>query len=323
MQTLLAYLAEQEVTAVWPEARQWQQWHLQRIGGGANNVLYRATSAEADWAVKFTIRDSRRRAWREFNALRALQAAGLPLAPQPLWLDEASYPLPVVVQTWVEGAVTAVPPQTPQEWESLLRHYVTLHKAMPENVAIPLQAATVNFVSAAAAHRFLQQGLACIPPAFRPNSLLIVMDLADRFAAVQPELPPITLSLCRTDPNILNFVRQGDAWLSVDWENSGWGDPCFEIADLLAHPCYLDIDAATRQWIMAWYAEAVGEETAVARIATYYPLMLAWWVVRLTRMLYEIPRGLDQRLVTRPSDWQAQTQAKYERYVALATAALQ
>ena len=39
-------------------AADWQDWRITPIGGGANNRLYRATSDQADLAIKFTIRDA-------------------------------------------------------------------------------------------------------------------------------------------------------------------------------------------------------------------------------------------------------------------------
>ena len=51
--------------------------------------------------------------------------------------------------------------------------------------------------------------------------------------------------------------------------------------------------------------------------------MTVWWVVRMARYLYEMPRGRDARLVEWSDDWLAEMQVKYERYVALAKALLE
>lgn len=66
MRDLLTYLAGTPVDG------RWCQWQIQRLGGSANNILYRATSSDSDLAVKFTIRDARSRARREYNALLGL-----------------------------------------------------------------------------------------------------------------------------------------------------------------------------------------------------------------------------------------------------------
>lgn len=71
-----------------PQAPQrWREWSISPISGGANNLLYRATDASADYAVKFTVRDDRNRAMREYAALTALQQAGLQLAPHAILVD--------------------------------------------------------------------------------------------------------------------------------------------------------------------------------------------------------------------------------------------
>ncbi|HEV2124278.1 MAG TPA: hypothetical protein VGW38_16090, partial [Chloroflexota bacterium] len=73
----------------------WDHWRITPMNGGANNLVYRARShayedgrgkGSADLAVKFTIRDNRDRAGREYGALQVLQAAGLTIAPRPVFL---------------------------------------------------------------------------------------------------------------------------------------------------------------------------------------------------------------------------------------------
>lgn len=43
---------------------------------------------------------------------------------------------------------------------------------------------------------------------------------------------------------------------------------------------------------------------------------------RFARLLYEVPRGLDERLVTRPAGWEATAPRQYQRYLARADAAI-
>src|SRR6185295_4315285 len=119
-----------------------------------------------------------------------------------------------------------------------------------------------------------------------------------------------------------NMIRRPGDWASVDWENSGWGDPAFELADAMAHPAYAGVSGARWEWAIDVYCRLVGDPAAATRIATYYPLMLAWWAARLARMLYEVPRGLDRRLVERPHGWEEEMRGKYKHYLELAGAAL-
>jgi hypothetical protein len=68
----------------------WHDWRITRIDGGWCNLLYRVTGPLGDLAVKFTIRDNRDRAGREYGALLALHRAGSSIAPQPILLDRNS-----------------------------------------------------------------------------------------------------------------------------------------------------------------------------------------------------------------------------------------
>lgn len=294
----------------------WRDWRIQRLTGGWNNLLYRATNDADDVAIKFTIRDERDRAGREYDALRALEALGLDIAPKPVRLERERYTQPVVVQTWLHGAVSAQPPQIDDEWQRLLEHYATIHSITPAHVSIPLRSCILGMRSAHDGIKHIQHQVELIPSDVRPREMQTLMRQVAQRAWVAWHEPQLTL--CRTDPNPSNLIRRAGAWASVDWENSGWGDPAFEVADLLAHPAFLDVPVARREWFIAAYAERHHEETIRTRMHVYYDLMLVWWVARFARSLYEVPRGGDPRLVERPANWLEQIRAVYERYVQLA-----
>ncbi|WP_420640620.1 phosphotransferase [Candidatus Leptofilum sp.] len=313
MRALLDYLT------TWPEDGRYQSHTIQKIGGGANNILYKVCSDEGNFAVKFTLRDGRRRAWREFQTLKAVQSHGLAIAPKPILLDETSYPQPVVVQSWLDGEVTAVPPQTDADWQKLIQHYVSLSQITPQDTAVDLETAVINFNGVKNGVTQIQQQCAKVPASHQPAALKELVRWAKR---LPDSLPLAPLALCRVDANTLNFVRRAGAWASVDWENSGWGDPAFEVADLITHPAYLDVPVARWEWVAELYGVLCGEETAVTRIHTYTTLMLIWWVTRLARTLYEIPRGLDERLVPRDPNWQQQAEQKLAIYAQRAFAAI-
>jgi hypothetical protein len=333
MKPLLTYLANT------PADGRFRQWRVMRIGGSANNILYRATSGEADLAVKFTIRDARRRARREYHALIALREVGLDVAPRPILLDETSYAQPVVVQSWLGGRVTADPPQADDEWRQLIAHYATLASITPDKVTAPIETAVINFANAAEGHTYIQKLLSALPANHQPpilphliQKLLLTRSPGTRSPAHRrPQVAfthttadrPLPQALCRVDANTLNFLRRPGRWASVDWENSGWGDPAFEIVDMMCHPQYHTVSAARWAWVMALYGEMVADETAVARIQALIPFMLVWWVARLALMLYQVPRGGDQRLIQRDPDWQADIQMKLNRYIDLAQSALE
>jgi hypothetical protein len=58
----------------------WNEWCVRPVASG-NNRLYRVTHGAGDWAAKFTIRDERERARREFSARRLGLALSLPKTP--------------------------------------------------------------------------------------------------------------------------------------------------------------------------------------------------------------------------------------------------
>jgi aminoglycoside phosphotransferase (APT) family kinase protein len=291
----------------------WREWSITPISGGANNLLYRATSPSDDLAIKFTVRDDRDRAGREFAALSALHRAGLHIAPQAVWLDQHRYRQPVVVQTWLEGEVLTKPPQSATDWESLLQHYCALHTLTPMRAGPSLAEASLNVASGALGKTLVHQQVQRLPSTAQPPSLQALLRRLDAWTS--PAWPTSPRALCRVDGNWRNFIRQGKGLASVDWENSGWGDPAFEIADLMTHPAYADIADAPWDWLSTVYGERVGDQTATLRIQTYYTIMRVWWVVRWARYLYEVPRGLDARLVARPPTWQSETERRYEQYV--------
>lgn len=209
--------------------------------------------------------------------------------------------------------------------------------------------ATTNCASGAAGKLMVAQNLEKLPPEARPGLLL---NLLARFEMwTPPEWDPAPISLCHVDPNWRNLIRRlspdpgathleqgkiqalnfeagfrdtskcvAPGLASVDWENSGWGDPAFEIADLMTHPAYESVLPARWEWVIEQYADqrarTAQDTNAALRIHTYYTVMLMWWVIRWARYLYEIPRGLDERLVPRPANWQEETERKAERFLA-------
>jgi hypothetical protein len=156
-----------------------------------------------------------------------------------------------------------------------------------------------------------------IPPSEQPAALRAL--LPQFYTLPDPRWPEARRALCRVDANSRNFIRRPDVWMSVDWENSGWGDPAFEIAELITHPAYRDVPAARWDWVAHGYSQLSDDRSAATRIEVYRATMLVWWVVRLARTLYEVPRGLDRRLVERPAAWQAETTRLYQHYLDLAS----
>ncbi|MAS35889.1 MAG: hypothetical protein CL610_17910 [Anaerolineaceae bacterium] len=310
LQPLLQHLAQHKPVT----AEAWQGWQIEPVHGGSNGLVYHISGSDESFAVKFTLRDSRNRAMREYQALCALADARLDIAPKPILLDTDHYEQDVVVQTWLAGDVIQAPPNNDDDWHRLIVHLAAIHSLTPPKTQVELDRAILNAPSAADSIALARWQASQLPePPVELQQLFRQLEQAN-----WPEWSAPAPALCRTDPNILNFIRRSPNWASVDWENSGWGDPAFEIADLMIHPAYMDVDADRWEWVIATYCQHTNDADAEQRIRTYYPILAVWWVARLARYLYEIPNGLDQRLIERPADWQQSTQMKFEHYVRLA-----
>ena len=303
----------------WRDHGRWRDWQIVRITGGRNNLLYRAAGPAGDLAIKFTVRDGRDRAGREYGALTALRQAGLSIAPEPILLDRTRYEQPVVVQSWLDGVVRETPPATDDEWEKLAQHLASVHTVRPDKIRKRLPWATIHASTAEEGRWRVREQAARIPERARPASLRAVLR---RFETSQcPEWPRPPVALCRLDNNVTNYVRRAGPWASVDWEYSGWGDPAFDVANMMTHVAYMDTPTPQWTWVRDTYCGLVEDDTASLRIQTYCEILLVWWVARLARYLYELPRGRDQRLADWPAGWQADIEAKYDHYLGLAEAA--
>lgn len=157
------------------------------------------------------------------------------------------------------------------------------------------------------------QQMVRIPQNEQPNELQTLFQQLQNSNFPTWTVPTVTL--CRVDCNMLNFVRRPEQWFSVDWENSGWGDPAFEIADLATHVANKEVPETDWQSLIDAYCQLVKDPQCKLRIRCYRKILRVWYIVRLYRYLYEMPRGLDQRLATLPAEWQADIQAKYEHYL--------
>jgi aminoglycoside phosphotransferase (APT) family kinase protein len=294
----------------------WCGWRIAPVTGGANNLLYRATRQPDDYAVKFTLRDERDRAGREYAALSALQQAGLRIAPEPIWLDRTQYTQQVVVQSWLDGQVLAGPPQNDAEWAAFLEHYCAIHSVTPERTAVALTTGVLNVASGEAGKALVREHAARLPVEAQPGPL---RDLLARFDDwLPPGWPSPPRTLVRVDGNWRNFLRGAEGLTSVDWEYSGWGDPAFEHSELALHPAYEGVPGWRWDQFAAAYDQRRGDPTLALRIQTYTTILLVWWVVRWARYLHEVPLGLDTRLVGRPAGWLTGVKRQYDRYLAQA-----
>ncbi len=317
--TLLQSLCEQPPH----KARLYGEWLISPVAGGANNRLLRASGPQGDYALKFMRNDARNRAGREYAALCAIWECrnrhAAPLAAEPVLLMR-DLPYPLVIQRWLIGKVLQTPPRHDADWLMLLEHYAAIHCIKPEHTSMQLPASALNFSSVAHGKQVVHEHVALLPASEQSPNLLSLVARLDAWHA--PEWPAPAPALCRTDANFRNIIRRPGGWASVDWENSGWGDPAFEMADLITHVAYLEVAQARWEWVRDTYAQLAGDANTCQRINGYVVILLVWWVVRMARYRYEMPRGLDTRLVALAEDWEVEMIAKQQHYIGAADIAL-
>jgi aminoglycoside phosphotransferase (APT) family kinase protein len=224
------------------------------------------------------MRDDRDRAGREYAALTAIARAIATFAPGAVWLEQQRYRQPVVVQTWGDGTSLTAPPAADDEWEKLLELYCSIHRVTPITTPVMLAEATLNVASGEAGQALIQQQPARILVHARSRTLRPLVEWVEQWSP--PTWPRAPRALCRVDSNWRNFICLPERWVAVDWENSGWGDPAFEGADLMTHPAYADVQHAPWERLITAYAQRMQDASAPQRIATYTTVMLVWWVVR-------------------------------------------
>lgn len=99
---------------------------------------------------------------------------------------------------------------------------------------------------------------------------------------------PAPVALIHCDSNPHNVIEHQGIMQLVNWENAGWADPAFDIADLCAQPNYgVLLPDDHHKWIQAEHSRLLDDPTLPERAQVYQKLLLVWWVVRLIGYLTE------------------------------------
>jgi aminoglycoside phosphotransferase (APT) family kinase protein len=303
---------------------------VHRVTGGFNNALYRVEADGQNYTCKLCVADERRRAAREYGALRLMHAAGLDIAPQPLWLDDSCtiVPFPVVAYFWLPGGPLS-PSPTAQQLASLLDSFQRLHNLQPgnfEDYDIPdAWAHWFDFELYLAELRDFLAKYGSWLAATDPHG----QDLRDRLArlvdgcaefvttaAVNPGRESVPLRLCRADNNLANTVWSGDGRLRwVDWEYSGWGDPALELAALRWHGSLAELSEAQHAWLRDNYRRPAGDYGFEERLAVWDRLRATRWPFLILRWLWSEHHGSDRVRLTRPAADPAELRTRLVRFI--------
>lgn len=217
-------------------------------------------------------------------------------------MDRGSYARAVVVRTWLPGRRIEPIPEDGASWGAILSHLLAVHSVVPEGTSTPVPPAAPTMRSA-------EDGLALLEEHLRrelPDPGDAPPDLGDLLRAVMqasyPSWPEPPTVLCRGDCNRYNFLllrgrSAGVCCVSFDLEYGGWGDPAYEVADLISAPTFFGTPAGRKDWLIREYARRTRDDAFALRARTYHCLMSAYWAIRFARFLKEARQQEPERPV--------------------------
>lgn len=271
-------------------------WHLTRAPKGMNGIVYHAQHADGyDLAIKISKRDTRDRAGREYAATKALRESGHDICPRPLHLEREPAHLPgdVVISGWLPGHVLDRLPTSQDRagWQAILDGMSQSHSLTPEASPIPLQKAVMDVREPQDVLCYIDGWLERLP---RGKVGTLHHDqlkrLVERVHAITLprwiEPAPVGLIQCDVNPN--NILLHNGKIRLIDWENSGWADPAFDLADLFAKPDVGNqITESHRAWLRAELGKLLHDSSLPERSVIYERLLLVWWTLRISGYLVE------------------------------------
>jgi Ser/Thr protein kinase RdoA (MazF antagonist) len=310
-----------------------------RVAGGFNNAVYAVEVDGERYACKLCVADERRRAWREYAALRLLHAQKLDIAPRPcpcragqgsLWLDESctTVPFPVVIYRWVSGTPVGSQPSV-QQLTALLETFHHMHSLRRDDFEdagildawfhwfdlapylVELEGFLARYGSWLAANDPEGQGL-------RDRLARLVDTCVEALTRSDVELgrEEIPLLLCRVDPNLANAIWGEEGRLRwVDWEFSGWGDPALDLAELRWHAALAALDETDHAWLRENYQRPADDLGFGERLAAWDRLLATRWPFMILRLLWTVYNGPDRLRLTEPAVAPTRLRARLVRFI--------
>ena len=284
------------------ESSQKNGWNIRPIPTGTNGLVFQAVSEnleQADLAVKISKQDNlRKRSEREYAATFALWKRGLDVCPYPIYLDQEPENLPgsVVISQWLSGNPLQNAPseENTQQWRQILETLVQVHLFTRRDSMVTLRNAIFPIRHPIHLIEILQQRLQQLPEG--KSGELTYTHIENVVHKVISNVPEYWqkqaisgLILCDTNPN--NMIDDTDKIRFVDWENSGWADPAFDIGDMLAQPAYFALSNSHREWIRETYAVLIADTFAIGRIQIYEQLMNVFWLIVMSTRLVKPPQN--------------------------------
>ena len=251
---------------------------LIRLSGGMSHAVFAPTDKPA-LVVKVFTTGAGDEATREWEGLEAL--AGTGLAPTPVQF-EPSDPA-VVVMTLVTGRALPARALDESHAAAIGRAHRRIHQAEPDTHRPPshnrVRAALAMLRSNAMAD--LKSESSTVAAAWREAGDWI------RTADIERSLSSPRLCFCRGDPNLKNYLWTDGGVVLVDFENSGYNDPAFELADFAEHA---NNHALTEDFLSTLAAASGLTESDVNQVRDARRLMTCFWLALITtRHLTNLP----------------------------------
>ena len=257
-------------------------WALEDIARGHNGIVFRACSSSDDLAAKVSQVDERGRAAREGAALELLKGIGVAPRLAGLVHEPEDIRVDVLLTGWCNGKpIDEAPPPGAAAWDTIAQAYARVHSTEP--VGAKPTVLGVDPLQVVDDMRRRAERLDSSPAE--------LIAAAERVARAVSAPAPRSLVHCDASPR--NFLVDGRGVTIVDWENSGWGDPCFDVANIVVTPQLAEYGLSEWDGLFAEHAELLGDCLLAERTRAHARVMSAWWVVRLRQELAAPPARLE------------------------------
>jgi len=286
-----------------------QPFVLEKLDSGTNHQVFKYKHSNDEYLLKMASQNKSIRLAKELLALIFMDTQDEKLAPKPIAFFREKDNLSVLIAEWIQGKVYQEPPQQDSEWVQIVEHYFRIHSNSPSFHNIYVQSAYQNPCSKQKSKKFIESQIGKVPKEFWPNEIKALLKLWEEKTFINWSTPKV--AFCRGDGNFTNLIMISKGIISVDWEFSGWGDPYFDLASLLAHPAYVDSNLSKVQWVADYYNGLDKQKDFHQKINDYLLTLFIYWAARYLNLLY----NTDQTKTFNWRDRPSLRQENYEKYV--------
>ncbi|PKV94007.1 thymidylate kinase [Amycolatopsis echigonensis] len=205
---------------------------LRALDGGRNNDVFVWTAAPTPICIKLYKKTDRQRVEREWHGLA--HAAGLGIAPEPLWLDQDPEQ-PALGMTLLPGSpiLDVLDPAT------AIKSLANTTRAL-QNVPLKEPLASLERVDSighyiARLTDVWPGQLADAADDPQTPEMLALLHHWENSGDAELLAQPATLVYSRGDANLLNWLHEGESTYVTDFEFSGYSDIAVDAADHIEH----------------------------------------------------------------------------------------